>query len=462
MPPKLFDQPKLYIVGLTLALCLATSAAQVTPVTAGAKGPFAAPAVDVAEYGYVVHEFYLDGTAKSYELAAGERSRDGRWQTRVAKASAPFRSRLLVVRPERASAFNGTVIVHWQNVTAGFELGSVTGGEILNGYAWVGVSAQKIGVDGTGENPAGLKQWDAERYGSLSHPGDAYSYDIFRQAGRALSHDREHGNGVDPMGGLAVKQLVAAGASQSAHRLRTYINGVHPLDSVFDGFIPYIDFGMLTPFENRTGGPSGMRAQAAIRDDLDAPVLVVNSETEAEAYFGVREPDGDRFRFWEVAGTSHVSVPEGSARPGLVTANWLSYQPVYDAALRHMHIWLTTGKAPPVLPRIEIEPGAPPAVRRDSRGNALGGIRLPELDVPTAVHSGMGQRGGGNRFAFLYGQAHDLPGEEIARLYPSRAAYLAAYESALAKVVASGAVLPEAAEGLRARAAARIERLIAN
>ncbi len=456
------NQSKLYIVCLTLALCVATSAAQVTPVTAGAQGPFSAPQVDVADHGYVVHEFYLDGTAKSYELAAGERTRDGRWQTRVAEASAPFRSRILVVRPEQAAAFNGTVIVHWQNVTAGFELGTVSGGEILNGYAWVGVSAQKIGVDGMGESPAGLKQWDGERYGSLNHPGDAYSYDIFTQAGQALRPDRKHANGVDPMGGLEVKHLVAAGASQSAHRLRTYINGVHPLEGVFDGFIPYIDFGMLTPFENRAGGPGGTREQAAIRDDLDAPVLVVNSETEAEAYFGVREPDSDRFRFWEVAGTSHVSVQEGSAMPGPRGANWLSYQPVYDSALRHMHTWLTTGKAPPVLPRIEVEPGMPPVVRRDERGNALGGIRLPELAVPTAVHSGMGPRQGGTRFAFLYGQAHDMPAEEITKLYPSRAAYLTAYESALAKVVASGAVLPEAAEALKARAGARYERLTAN
>ena len=39
---------------------------------------------------------------------------------------------MLVVRPEDASAFNGTVVVFWLNVTAGFELGSA-GGEALRG-----------------------------------------------------------------------------------------------------------------------------------------------------------------------------------------------------------------------------------------------------------------------------------------------------------------------------------------
>lgn len=56
----------------------------------------------------------------------------------------------------------------------------------------------------------GLVAWDNERYGSLSHPGDSYSYDIFSRAERAVGPDREH-NGVDPMGGLKVRNLIATG-----------------------------------------------------------------------------------------------------------------------------------------------------------------------------------------------------------------------------------------------------------
>ena len=104
---------------------------------------------------------------------------------------------------------------------AGAEVGSVTEGEYLRGYAWVGVSAQSVGVNGfPGPQAAGLKQWDPERYGSLDHPGDTYSYDIFSPAGRVVGPDRAK-SANDPMGGLVVKRLVAAGASQSAGRLRT-------------------------------------------------------------------------------------------------------------------------------------------------------------------------------------------------------------------------------------------------
>ncbi len=48
---------------------------------------------------------------------------------------------------------------------------------IRSGTAWVGVSAQKVGVDASISNsPA--------RYSSLVHPGDSYSYNIFSRPAR--------------------------------------------------------------------------------------------------------------------------------------------------------------------------------------------------------------------------------------------------------------------------------------
>ncbi|MCZ6644597.1 MAG: alpha/beta hydrolase domain-containing protein, partial [Gammaproteobacteria bacterium] len=290
------------------------------PITSGSQGgPFAAPGVDVATLGYVVEEFFLTGKASAYRTVNGSKqSADGRWLTEREPKTKPYRTRILVVRPADNRDFNGTVIVHWQNVTAGYELGTVTDGEYLRGYAWVGVSAQSVGVNGfPGPNAAGLKQWDAERYGSLNHPGDAYSFDIFSQAGAVVEPNRMKRNN-DPMGGLTVRHLVAAGASQSASRLRTYINGVHSDAQIFDGYIPYIDFASAINFAADKRGERGRRS-TQIRSDLDVPVFVVNSETETQAYCGARQPDTDRFRFWEAAGTSHVSVPRATAAnaPGL-------------------------------------------------------------------------------------------------------------------------------------------------
>jgi len=460
-PPK----PVLFHALVTLALvCLlpvSAWAATVTgPVTGGKRGAaFNAPVVDLGAHGYVVEEFFLEGGASAYRLASGaEHSPDGKWKTEKETEAVPYRTRILVVRPADGARFNGTVVVHWQNVTAGFELGTVTEDEYLRGYAWVGVSAQAVGINGfPGPEAAGLRQWDEERYGTLVHPGDAYSYDIYSQAGRAIGPNRPK-TAIDPMGGLEVKRLVAAGASQSAARLRTYINGVHAIEKVFDGYLPYIDFASPVPFASDRSGQRS-RISCRIRDDLGAPVFVVNSETETVAYFPSRQPDTDTFRFWEVAGTSHVSVARAAVATtkGLDSPNWLSYTPVYNAALRHLHRWLTTGTAPPVMPPIEVTSGegVGATIQRDSRGNAVGGVRLPAFAVPSAEHRGNGKAvAGGNRFAFLYGYSRELTAEELAALYDDRGEFMKLYERALEQAVGAGVVLAEEAPALRETAAA--------
>jgi hypothetical protein len=469
-------------------LCAAPSAlADATlegPVQGGKRQkPFAAPEFDLAKYGYVAEEYFFSGAASAYELAPGStQGSDGRWKVQRKPNAVPYRSRILVVRPTDPKRFNGSVIVHWQNVTAGYELGSVSEGEYLRGYAWVGVSAQKVGVDGfPGPSAAGLRQWDPERYASLDHPGDPYSYDMFTQAARAVGPKRA-AQPRDPMGGLSVKRLIAAGASQSAARLRTYINGIHPLERVFQGYLPYIDFGWVIPFEEPPPGPPAAgggveairrgRTATKIRSDLDVPVLVLNSETEAEAYVSARQPDTGRFRFWEVAGTSHVSLPRalleqpdaevrlGIKRSDLDAPNWLSFRPVFESGVRHLHRWLAQGAPPPKAPRIAMTGDQPPKIRRDPRGNAQGGIRLPELDVPIAEHRGAGtNKPGGNRLGFLYGHARDFSPSELAALYPNSAAFLRAYERAMNKAVRAGFILHDEIPRMRASAAEWSKRL---
>ena len=261
------------------------------------------------------------------------------------------------------------------------------------------------------------------------------------------------------MGGLEVERLIAAGASQSAARLRTYINGVHPLTELFDGFLPFIDFGGVVPFASERGGGRRGRSLASVRSDLDVPVIVVNSETELTSYYTVREPDSDRFRLWEVAGTSHVSA----ARPAERTvegSNWLSYTPVYQAAIRHLHLWIRDGVEPPKMPRVEMKAGDPnPEVVRDEHGNARGGIRLPEVEAPTASHSGFGTQREGTRFGFLYGTATDFDDEQLADLYPDSKHYLDAWSAGLDRAIEQGMILPEDAPEMRERAAAWAARL---
>jgi hypothetical protein len=480
----------------TLLLCVANTydatawGATVTgPITGGKQGkPFNAPEFDLTKYGYVAEEYFLDGTAGAFELKPGTtQTSDGRWQVQRRSGEQPYRTRIIVVRPVDANKFNGTVIVHWQNVTAGYELGTVTPGEYLRGYAWVGASVQKVGIDGfPGPDAAGLRQWDPDRYGSLKHPGDDYSFDIYSQVGQLVGPKR-NSSGIDPLGHLPVKRVIAAGASQSAGRLRAYINGVHPLQHIFDGYIPYIDFARVTSFTAQltpppvsTPSPTSLnsaapilnRANTIVRTDLDVAVFVINSETEAEGYVVSRQPNTDKFRFWEVAGTSHVTVPraiannpEAELRPGLKISalespNWLSYRPVYDAVIRHMQVWLTTGKAPPEAPLIQMASTNPAKIARDAKGNALGGIRLPEFAAASAEHRGGGTtKPGGYRLGFLYGFSREFTDAELTKLYPNSSAFMNVYDRASALDVRSGYLLKEDATEMRSIAAAWAKRL---
>ena len=163
------------------------------PVTAGAY--------DLATLGYVEEEFALTGTAHSYRLT-GERGRDGRWAVEPADA-APFTTRVLLRRPSAAQDFSGTLVVEWLNVSGGLDAAPdwmLAHTHLMRrGHAWAGVSAQRAGIEGGGMVESfHLKVAHPDRYAALSHPGDAWSYDIFSQAGRALLEA-----GLLPAGGRA-------------------------------------------------------------------------------------------------------------------------------------------------------------------------------------------------------------------------------------------------------------------
>src|SRR6185295_4489252 len=113
------------------------------PITGGSQGrPFSLPLADLATRGYVAEEYFLDGTACGYVPASDAPfTPDGRWDA-VVHNSADYRTRILVVRPADPAAANGTAIVHWLNVTAGYELGTADDDALLSGFVWVGVSTQ--------------------------------------------------------------------------------------------------------------------------------------------------------------------------------------------------------------------------------------------------------------------------------------------------------------------------------
>jgi hypothetical protein len=370
----------------------------------------------------------------------------------------PFKTRFLVYRPVDPKAFNGTVVVCWNNVTAGYELFHGESPEILEGgYAYVAASAQRVGVHGFPATPQGLTAWDPQRYGELSIPTDAGSYDVYAQIGRAVGPQRDR-SGIDPLGGLDVKKVIALGASQSAARLATYVNAIHPLDRVFDGFMLQIYFGAGAQLEgDRTIAPSEQPASirvprgANLIRKLEVPVMIVNSELEAIACYPVRQPDTDRFVAWESAGTTHVAIQTQRVRNkkyerdfGVVPVlpqnmNRIALIPLYDAALHHLKGWVDGGAPPPSQPLLEFA-GEKPELVRDEHGIAVSGIRLPQVDAPVATNSSIPIAQ--DFSSSLRGSCWPFGADKLATLYADESAYLARFEDAARRAVAAGVMLP--------------------
>ena len=123
---------------------------------------------DLAQLGYLEAEFEARGQAQSYR-AVGERPRNGQIAAEP-DDSAPFITRLLVRRPTDAADFSGTVVVEWLNVSGGIDASPdwdyLHRHIIRMGHAWVGVSAQKAGIDGGGiAEGIHLKLYKPQRYG---------------------------------------------------------------------------------------------------------------------------------------------------------------------------------------------------------------------------------------------------------------------------------------------------------
>jgi hypothetical protein len=449
----------------------ASPAADVTQEITGDSRPFLGEPAPVETPGYVEHEYVAAGEATDYTAPDGMPA-SGEWRLEPG-TTAPYRTRIVVRRPADMTTSSGTVVVEWLNVSGGLdadpEWSSLAEEIIRQGHVWVGVSAQLIGVAGgpvlvsapgaEGVVGKGLKALDPARYGSLEHPGDGYSFDIYTQVARAL---REGGPVLD---GVKPKALLAAGESQSAIALTTYYDGVQPLTHAFDGFFVHSRAFAALPlvgpgeYADLAGSMTSSPDPVLLRTDLDAPVLELQSEGDVVGVLNsvaARQPDTDRFRLWEVAGTSHadqhlIGAAIADALDCGAPINNGPMHVVAKTALRGLDTWVRTGTTPATAPRIEVTAGDRPEVRRDANGIALGGIRTPVVDVPVDVVSGAAAPKP-DLICLLMGSTEPLPAALIASMYESREAYEQRFAASADAAVSAGFVLKEDRDALLAYA----------
>jgi hypothetical protein len=451
--------------------------------TAGGVAPVTASVLSAA--GYQQKEFFVSGSANAYNFV-GTPGSDGKWTVSVAAGSAAtYKTRIEVFTPTNPAKFSGHVIAEWDNVTAGQDgLPDLTMSHpniFRDGDVYVGVSAQFVGVDSAAlSNPS--------RYGSLTHPGDSYSYDIFSQVGAVLRSDAAQ---ITP--GLRPRDIIAAGESQSAFRMTTYVDAFAKLFSAYDGYLinsrtaggsalqeapASVSVSVNGVPTQESDGNTGLTAQnppavVKTRTDLTSPVLTYLTQTDVYSppdgllsYGPATQANSSDFRLWEAAGTAHADdclvnlcgndhgdVAGASARftdmqtpptefGGIVSCD----QPIntgemgytLGAAFDQLAKWVATGtpaSAPPLFSGQSVGEGATTVPVLDGNGNIVGGVRSPAVDVPVATLTGAVNS---PDFCELAGTTTPLTAAQLLALYPTHAAFVAKWAADVNKLVAAG------------------------
>ena len=399
---------------------------QVTKLAAGAPGspdhdyPFFSTDIVLSNFGYVEEEFQYEGTANTYAAPKADGS------VEIAERGIPYRTRMIVRRPARHSRFNGVVLVEWFNVTNQYDTDVLWLYQkeflIREGYAWVGVSAQNVGLSAA---RTGLKAWSPKRYGTLDVTnggkvtGDALAADIYSQAGAAIRKVPQ------VLGNLKISYVIAGGQSQSAGRMGPYLNGPHFRAPVYDA-------ALLTV------------SNQAIRPDINIPVIKVLSETERAT--ARNQPDLDKVRVWPVTGSTHSEQYSLLSRAAFLKRDLnlqavdacatparsrVEIRYVYNAAVHALVRWLKQGVAAPRAPMFMYD-GA--ALKRDEAGSGIGGIRLAEIAVPVARESA--------ELCGLGGTHVPFETATLNALYPTHADYVAKVTNASQEMVTAGFLLP--------------------
>jgi hypothetical protein len=438
-------------------------------------------AFDIGAVGYGAAEFFVSGTASSYAPAA-DLGPDGRWDV-TPSGTAEYTTRIVVLTPADRARFNGTVLVEWLNVSGGIDAPAVwmmAHREILRaGYAYVAVSAQRVGVEG-GASLLGmdmsLKSQDPKRYAPLCHPGDEFCYDIFSRVGQLLGEGAV--NGV--LGDLRARHVIAVGESQSAMYLTTYINAVDPLAASYDGFLVHSRFATAAPLDGMSifdESEASSPGAVAFRTDLRVPVVAVITETDLfggprHGYYFARQPDTERLRVWEIPGAAHADnytiqvapIDSGSAPIDAIVAayaptnmlmgqqlgHYINFAPqhhyVVQAAVAALNHWVGTGEPAPQAAPISVRDGDQPLPMLDANGVAEGGVRTPWVDVPTARTSGLGASESATEsiMAAIFGSGEPFDAATLRRLYPGGATqYLDGFTMALDRAIEAGFVVPD-------------------
>jgi hypothetical protein len=331
----------------------------------------------------------------------------------------PYKTRIIVRRPVDAADFNGTVVIEWWNSTAGFDTAPVwdISAEYFarNGVVYIGVtnSTTSLAFLTGGCSLFGfLPPTCGTRYSTLSLPENGLAYEMVSQLANILRTNSV----ANPLPtDFLVERIYHAGQSQQGGSIITYASGFH--FDVNDGYFvqqaasarsinsgPRCGADGSPPFPDCT--PRLQSPDNLVSTDLPVPVVHAITETDIEVLFGTvgRQDDTPTFRYYEIAGGSHLTVhkdvevlPAGLVGPDAITLEDLCQNPInstgdgpifvsyiFNGLWNNLEKQVKYGKTPPHGRQMDVVDGV---VQRDEFGNGRGGIELPATSVPTATYT---------------------------------------------------------------------------
>lgn len=446
--------------GLPVLACLATDLPQVRllPTVSGLDStrstPFIAWYEDLSKVNYVEREYLVSGKANVYDLQ--EENTLG-----IRLPDVPYATRILVRRPLKPEAFNGNVYVEILNATAGWDgdpvFQAVNRYITRNGAAYVGITTKPVAVNfmrDIWDTPELAQLGNRSRYAELEMPYFGQVWDMIAQLASLLRSDA-HDN---PLRDLQVRKLVLVGYSQSVDYEVTYANHFHQA-APFDGYFLAAGSGNVKKL-NRLDGeeeyPLG-HPQNMIR--VNVPVVRFQTQTEIEAdYFNAllarqTEDIYPLVRTYEMAGGAHVDVitnlngakalARDLGQPSFGSGCDLPINPlpigfVQVAVLDILDQWLD-GVAPPASTLLSIESYDPLTVELDADGNAVDGVRLPQLAMPMGQYLGSNTGAG---FCFLFGGFIPLDSDSFEQRYKDEPQYIEALKPLMEKTISQRFLLP--------------------
>jgi hypothetical protein len=418
---------------------------------------------DVSSLGYVAEEYFISGSADTYApvgmadaISAAERDtaqdlarRDFALEPR--STGQPYKTRLVVYRPQDATRFSGNVIVepfHPLGGGIGVVWNSIHYFFVANGDAYVGF-----------QHPAtlgGLVRFGSGRYDELTMPDNTQLWDGLAQTAALL----RSGAAQSPLRGYPVRHLFLTGVSFTGVATSGFANYHHSIKKTADG-------------RNLFDGYVSME-NATYDRPIDVPVIKLNTQGDFDSFGALenRRPDSDergqQYRLYEVPGWPHVTAPRpvpgaagtppvqlGAAAEVETASNWLrttafaqfppEAQPndfpgfaLTSAAFFNMYAWVRGERTPPRAARIETDEAG--ATKLDAFGNALGGLRTPYVDVPIAKYAvGSGYPG------FLFGYKIPFDLDRRRALYGSHPRYVEKVRAQAARLSAERWILEDAA-----------------